>query len=993
MAVEPAFVQAMVDEVAAQPGALPLFQYALTEAFEARQDHALTPHAYQAIGGLRGALARRADDVYAGLSTGEQAASRQLFLRLVTLGEGVEDTRRRALQSELLALGDAEAMQSAIDAFDRARLLSFDRDPITRGPTVEVAHEAILREWTRLRGWLDESRHDIRQQRLLAAAAAEWQQAAGDKSYLLTGSRLEQSAGWATETKLALTRQERSFLETSMAERERQETDEIERQARELALQKRAANRLRYMVAGLAIFLVAALVLTVLALDARSTAQKQRDKAEREAAVNHSLVLANAAQREFDNGITDLALALALEAVSIEQPPSEAIQTLTSVAYGPGLRAILTGHPHTVRAVAFSPDGQWALSGSCAELSNAQCTDGELILWDLQSKTMLRRFGGRDSVGHTDWVMSIAFVAHNTALSGSKDGTIILWDLETGQPIRSFQGHTAGVNRVVCHPDGQTFLSASDDTTIILWNIAAGESIQHFVGHSAAVNSVAFSPDGQQFASASDDTSIILWDIASSAAVRIITGHTSRVSDLAFMPEASSTLFSTSYDLTIRSWNTQNGQETYQYSLGAKSDCLAITPDSHYVAMCVDFPIRLLDIETYQDPYRLISSPSYKLSVAISPDGGQVMAGAEDGAVYIWNLSIKPEIRRFEADDTRLSNVAVSPDGQRILTATTGGEVIVWDVRQGTEIRRFAHYDGLPAYFSFSPDGQQALVLAGDVFRGANSGWIGLWDIDTGEEVFRLDGHRFYPRSVAFSPDGRQAITSSMSYPCLPTDVVCGEMIQWDLTTGEEIRRFALDERMDVTSIDFSADGTHIITGTNLPVSKAVLWDIATGEPIREYKAEEGIAMFRAVFSPDEKAVLGAEGNGILYLWDIETGALLRRYVGHEDYLTWVDLSPDGRYMISADASGSIILWNFSTGQELRRMKVPADVTTVSFTPDGQTAFSAPYTGTSVIQWEVVDQPLERLLAWVSTHRYVRDFTCEERAQYDIPPLCEMVAP
>src|SRR5262249_5193392 len=149
---------------------------------------------------------RRADDVFEALGGEGQGAARQMFLRLVTLGEGVEDTRRRVPRSELLALADdGDGIDDLIDSYASYRLLSLDNDPITHSPTVEVAHEAMLREWARLRGWLNESRNDVRMQRQLAAAAVEWYQAEQDVSFLLTGSRLDQFAGWAAAADLTLT--------------------------------------------------------------------------------------------------------------------------------------------------------------------------------------------------------------------------------------------------------------------------------------------------------------------------------------------------------------------------------------------------------------------------------------------------------------------------------------------------------------------------------------------------------------------------------------------------------------------------------------------------------------------------------------------------------------------------------------------------------------------------------------------------------------------
>ena len=413
-----------------------MLQYALTELFEHRSGYTLTLDAYHAQGGVMGVLAKRADEVHDRLTPEQQAAAVQLFLRLVTLGEGTEDTRRRARQAELLSLR-GEAMKTAIEAFGQSRLLTFDRDPLTREPTVEVAHEAIIREWQRLRTWLDDSRSDIRQQRMLAASAQEWLQSKRDASYLLSGSRLSQFESWATTTNVALTPDERAYLETSVAERERLENAEQERRNRELGTQRslaeqrrRAANRLRYLVMAMAVFLLIAVGLSAFAFNREQQAQAARIAAERESAVNHSLVLANDARDAQTSGYPDLALGLASAAVAMDNPPPEAQNTLQTIAYDPGTRAVLAGHNQSVKTVAFSPDGKFGLSGSCALLTDDKhCTQGELILWDLQRYTEIRRFEG-----HTDWINSVVFSPDGqTALSASGDHTLILWEVAPGK--------------------------------------------------------------------------------------------------------------------------------------------------------------------------------------------------------------------------------------------------------------------------------------------------------------------------------------------------------------------------------------------------------------------------------------------------------------------------------------------------------------------------------------------------------------------------------
>jgi DNA-binding CsgD family transcriptional regulator/ABC-type sugar transport system substrate-binding protein len=337
--IEPGVASAMIADVNEQPGALPLLQYALTELFDQCQGATLTLEAYRAIGGVTGALARRADTLYEELNHAGKENARQMFLRLVTLGEGVEDTRRRVLQSELLAIGqnphppppspsgrrgDGEPryadvslpqgnfaevrvtddlMDEIIQMFAVYRLLTLDYDPATRTPTVELAHEAILREWGRLRVWLDESRADMRLQRLLAHAATEWQKAGGDTSFLLTGSRLAQFEEWAADTSLALTAAERAYLQESVAEKKRQTALETERQSREKRLERRSRTFLRVLVIVLVLTTLGAFGLTGVAV---------RNEAEA-----RSLALASAAQLALNEGNIDFAIQRAEAALQI----------------------------------------------------------------------------------------------------------------------------------------------------------------------------------------------------------------------------------------------------------------------------------------------------------------------------------------------------------------------------------------------------------------------------------------------------------------------------------------------------------------------------------------------------------------------------------------------------------------------------------------------------------------------------------------------------
>jgi basic membrane lipoprotein Med (substrate-binding protein (PBP1-ABC) superfamily) len=239
--VEPALLAALIADASNQPGSLPLFEYALTELFEAATDRRLTIDHYQQIGGIRGALTRRADALYARLTPEQQEAARQIFLRLVAVHDPGGSSLRRVRARELADLDiDSVATQTVIELYGAHRLLSFDRDPLSGDPVIEVAHEALLREWTRLRTWVDDHREDLRRRASLTVYARDWTTAARDPDYLLSGTRLERYERWAASAGLALTSAERTFLHASLALRDTLATEEAERAARLERLEHRA---------------------------------------------------------------------------------------------------------------------------------------------------------------------------------------------------------------------------------------------------------------------------------------------------------------------------------------------------------------------------------------------------------------------------------------------------------------------------------------------------------------------------------------------------------------------------------------------------------------------------------------------------------------------------------------------------------------------------------------------------------------------------------
>jgi ABC-type glycerol-3-phosphate transport system substrate-binding protein len=345
VSLEPSLVADMVADVADQPGALPLLQYSLTELFERRRGRTMTLEAYREIGGVSGALAGRAEDLFGRMDAVGQEACRQLFLRLVALGEGGEDTRRRVPRSELDELEvDRRSVDAAIEVFGRYRLLSFDRDECTREPTVELAHEALLRVWGRLREWIDEGREDVRTHRRLAASADEWVASGGDPSFLVTGARLERLASWASETRLAFDHREREFVQKSLKRHEAEIEAERTRHEHERSLERRSMRRMRALIAVLAAAALLASGLTAVAVSRGREAERRRVEAilgaEREMAGR--LTAASVASLDADPAMS---LRLALHSVDMMAALGEPVPSATVEALHWGLQEAGVEYP------------------------------------------------------------------------------------------------------------------------------------------------------------------------------------------------------------------------------------------------------------------------------------------------------------------------------------------------------------------------------------------------------------------------------------------------------------------------------------------------------------------------------------------------------------------------------------------------------------------------------------------------------------------------
>ena len=1157
---------AMVAGVDEQPGALPLLQYALTELFDARSESRIMRNAYDEIGGVLGALPRRADEIFNTLSLSEKVATRQFFMRLITLGEGVEDTRRRVLLSELEAInlenerdsqdaGNERSLntQSPIseisNRFGAARLLTFDHDPLTRQPTVEVAHEALLREWGHLRTWLDESRDDIRLQRLLATAVSEWQLAGQNKGFLLQGARLSQYEMWATETTVALTAEEQRFLTASGEVQRQQEAAEEARLQRELETAQQLAEtehrraqeqvqatrnlRRRAVYLGVALVVAALLALAAiyagiqandnaqtavananiaatqealaaaqadeaqisanLAATAEAKAEEERTLAQKNEAAAiaaedeavtqaiiarfneaqaQSLALTTNARRALNSGDLDLAVALAVEAANIEQPPAAAVRTLIDVAFAPGTRYIAEAGHKGQGFVEMSPDGR-------ALVTTGWNQNLEIVVnvWDSISGEMLNQFEQRFSD-----ISSLTIMPDSTRLAvGANNGNMAIWDLSTGDQVQTLDGLSKSVEKVIAGGDGNSVIAMANfeklgppgqklpiGLRMIAWDIESGEEIYRLEAQDEWMSAAAVLPDGRtamiglatfdEQEQSTGEARLLIVDLETgeilaeppieltgTTYIQSLTVNPSGDQAFAMITEVDNSNASKGVLISLPSGEVIR---TVELPEGARPPVL-YSPDGSQITVGIYGYFSLLDAAT-GDQIRFLGSQTeghfvtdYVAEidthyVLFTPDGSSLISGSLDSNLFWWDVDTGDLIRRLIGHEASIIGIKHSPDGQGITTVSGDGKLRFWDLSRGgaSELQEiYKEFEGHDHWnvsdVDISPDGKKAVSITNGEPNRTETEAI-LWDTSTLEVIHRLPG---VFRQAAFLPDGQSVILAGIVGGIEQEDYDNPEMllVHWDVESGAEIGRnhtdlFARPWDMDVStdgksvliapgeeethrfdigtltqskrtrhwdgvnfSVAFHPDGRSALYANNVGI--VTRWNHLSSNEEGSYpinRHNHGGLVLALAFSQDGERFLSASTDQTIVLWDVASGEAIRTFNGHTDAVNSVAFTPDESQIISGSADGTLILWDVASGEALRTFSEhSAGVTKVAVSPDGQLAYSAAQDGLIIVR-PIGELPIDEVLTFVKDNRVLRNFTCEEREQYRILPLCDV---
>lgn len=616
---------------------------------------------------------------------------------------------------------------------------------------------------------------------------------------------------------------------------------------------------------------------------------------------------------------TRLALASTIGVWLIDVTAGEEINLLT------GHTGYLTGHTYYVNKVVFSPDGR-----TLASLSKGYHGDDTIRLWDAvtgESKAVLTK--GID--------LFVFSPDGKTLASDSGDaGVICVWDGVTGELKTTLIGHTASVTTLAFNPDGSTLASGGLDEVIRFWDVITGELQLTFAAHANTVDFLKYSPDGDILVSQGGDNNVCLWDARTGEFLRILTTHKD-ASSIDFSSDGK-TLVSVNSDANVRLWNSHTGEqlktikqdrdlEKVQYSpdgrIFACSECYGkatvllfdadtgellhdlkmpghaewvtdfqFPPDGQTLAVKTENEIYFWDVNTGELEKTITGYSDVVSSVAYSPDG-KTLASLDD-IVRIWDLDTQKLVKTLSKKTLSVKGsiraIAYSPDGETLACGTMD-MIVLWSVSEWEKRGVLkGHRDGVSSV-AFSPDGQ---TLA----SGGWDGTIRLWNAHTGEHLKTFKKHASYVSTVLLSPNGQ-----------ILASIEDDETIRFrHVETGELLNTIKMKADVDAFSIDFSPDGTTLVTADG--TLKIKFWDVTTTDQksITHLEAEG----YYAALSPDGNTLASAGTADEIFLWDVATGKLLKTLKGHISGINSIAFSPDGKTLVSCCRDSTVILWDLT---------------------------------------------------------------------------------
>ncbi|HYZ18816.1 MAG TPA: AAA family ATPase [Gaiellaceae bacterium] len=933
--VESSLAEAVVTEIGDEPGGLPLLSTALVELWMARSDGWLKLEAHETLGGVRGAVARLADSSYENLTEGERSAARRLFMRLVSTGE------EGALARRTVPLSELDLERDPVLASVVARLTD-DRLLTAHDSAIEVAHEALLREWPRFQEWLTEDAQGRELREHLTQSAKRWDGADRDDAELYRGARLSATLDWAAGRQQELNELEREFLAESRAESER-----------ELARQRRTNRRLKGLLVGVGVLLLAAIAAGVFALLQRSDAQ---DKAR--VALGRQLGAEALSQPRID-----LSMLLARESLELDRSLQTEGTLLGTLLREPAVTGTFTvpieDRPQQVRV---SPDGRMIAVSSnnnvmrffdtrthrlirTQPLVNADYafvpSTGRLFAaapGDPPAYTLLDPRTGNafgkfllsklwQTTPSTPFEPALVTQDGRRAFlvwavwneDGSQGATYVeTWRLKHPGPPRLVPLRANGIIAATLTPKGR--LVVATNGAISTWNAATMRRISQVPGPRLKPEFVsgALSPDGRTLAYGLGDGTVHFFDVATGKEVAGTGAHSAGVARMAFSPD-SRTVVSAGDDALAILWNPATGAPLERLTgHGGRILWPDFSADGKTLyTPSLDGTILQYDLggnRRFGSPFKLgvagVRAQTLDAAplLAVSPDGRSFATTVEQSKVHLFSTSTLRRVATISLPKRRIAGAGAWA-GDRFVLGGDRGLVQIWDVA-GTEPKPVTGLRGL------SNQGQLRSIAsaAGGQVVAAVDAWDGP-DPRTGapppregELAIWRDGRlvggnpinlHTYGNAVAVSRDGSTVAVATED----------GRVLVVDGHTGRAERTIRPQTApVSVTSVAFSPDGT-LASGSWAGIVN--LWNPKTGKGLGHPTLAAQAPVSAIAFAPDGKMFATSGGSsGHTKVWVTSTLQQLGDdFPGGEGSWGNVAYTPNGRYLFSAYADGSAYRW------------------------------------------------------------------------------------
>lgn len=935
--IEPGLVDLLVAKVAGEPGALPLLSQALRSTWEARDGRTLTLEGYDSTGGVEGAIAATADGAVDSLEPAGQALARRLFVRLVEPGAGAPDTRRRAQLSELVPVGGDEGrMSKVLDTMVGTRLVTLD------DTGVEVAHEALIREWPRLQSWLDEDRDSLRLQRHLTAAATAWDQLAQDSGELYRGQRLAAALDWLAIGP-PISALERRFVD---------ESREVEKRAVER--QVRTNRRLRRRLTLTAVTLVVALIAGATAFIQGRRATSARDRAEvsRIAAVSRSLT-----ERQPDVG-----LLLAAEAYRRHDDPDTRSTLLAALQTHPLLTGLLYGTESGLQAAVFTPDGA---------LLATPTSDGTR-LWDTSTRALV------GVLRHEDDIILGAAISPDgrwlavPAVAETDEGVVgrlQVWDLSTRTLDRVVASPGGGLTSAFFSADGARLVTQggvrSDGPPVlqaVVWDTSSWEPIGEpwlLADDYARDRVITVSPDGARLASLSTEGAVRVWTVDDRRPLGqpLLPDAIGFATAIAFSTDGTLAIAGDSSRVVLVDLTTGTEQPAMRLPDGEPTS-IEFSHDGTILAVAnSDGRTQLFDVETRLELGPPLAASSSGINdVSFSPDDAQLATAGTDRTGALWRLDGGRTIAAAVASHAAaVTELAYTSDGRFLVSSGIDGQLLIRNLDEGTT--RSIDVGGEVLTATIDPTDRW-------VAAAGTTGTVQLFDVRTGTPGPQLDLGESWIYQVAFDPTSG---TIAAAVEDRVSEEGFGFAVVWDPETDQEIgRRIPLVGGFAL-GVAWSPDGQQlaVVADNNLVRLHDAHGDhTELGAPIESFDAP----ILAVAFSPDGARLATGTSAGVVQQWSVSThepvGAALK---GHTGPVGGVAYSPDGTRLASSTLGFSRHrLWDAVTGaaigQELVSGRTPPTFSTFSiehyqgsrpaFSPDGRSLAVPSFDGTTAI-WDL----------------------------------------